>query len=130
MRKLVLLLSVLMCSVWAADVPTQLQVAGKTCHLSASAWRDFMPQVGGDGSGSPLMVSLALLDEKQAAASGITFDQAVVTCEGKQWTAVPDPGGTLRGGPKWAVGSNLMVKAHCKHGWIRLAKPTAINRTD
>lgn len=119
-----------MCSAWASEPPTRLEVAGKTYRLNASAWRDFMPQVGGDGQGSNLIVALSLLDEKDQAGPKVAFDQAVVTCAGKQWNTASDQNGTLRGGPKWAVGSSIEVKAHCKYGWIRLSKPTSIERTD
>jgi hypothetical protein len=107
-----------------------LQVDGKAYHLKAFAWRDFMPQVGGDGKGSDLMVTLSLIDAKEQAAPGIKFDQMVVTCNGQEWKTRPDAGGTGRGGPKWPVGASIMVKAHCPQGWIRLQKPGGIGRTD
>ena len=114
----------------ASEAPTTLQLQGKPYHLKAFAWRDFMPQIGGDGKGSDLMVTVSLVDAQEQAAPGVKFDQLVVRCDGQEWKTTPDSGGTGRGGPKWPVGSSIMVKAHCAQGWIRLEKPGSIGRTD
>ena len=125
------LLTLFFCvSAVAAEVPISLPVAGMPHHLKAFAWRDFMPQIGGDGKGSDLMVTISLVDAKEQVAPGIKFDQMVVSCNGQEWKTTPDAGGTGRGGPKWPVGASIMVKAHCAQGWIRLEKPGGIARTD
>lgn len=130
MRKTLVFALLLCVTAVAGELPTTLQVAGKPYHLKAFAWRDFMPQIGGDGKGSDLMVTISLVDVKEQAAPGVKFDQMVVSCNGQEWKTAPDAGGTGRGGPKWPVGASIMVKAHCAQGWIRLEKPGGIARTD
>lgn len=118
----------------AAEPPDQVQLGGTPYRLEVSAWRDFMPQIGGDGSGSPLMLVPSLVDKGGQPLAGVTFQEIVATCKGKEWRAVPDSGGTARGGPKWPTGATMMVQAHYsykgKDGWLRLAKPTGIGRTE
>lgn len=93
-----------------------------------------MPQIGGDGSGSPLMLTPSLVDKGGQPLAGVAFKEIVAICEGQEWRAVPDSGGTARGGPKWPTGASLMVQAHYsykgKDGWLRLARPTGIGRTE
>lgn len=133
MRKFLLLLTLL---AWpaSAEVPDRVVMSGQEYRLQAFAWRDFMPQIGGDGTGSPLMLTPSLVDKAGKPLAGVTFPEIVATCEGKEWRAVPDSGGTARGGPRWPTGANLMVQAHYsykgKSGWLRLTKPTGIGRTD
>ena len=134
MRKLLLCLLLLPWGVPAAEIPTSLDLDGSKVHLQVAAWRDFMPQIGGDGKGSPLMLTSSLVDAAGATTEGVHFFQVLVTCQGEKWQAVPDEGGTARGGPKWETGSLLMVKAHFsykgKTQWIQLAKPASVNRTE
>ena len=134
MRKLLLILMLLPWGVPAAELPTSLDLGGSKVHLNVFAWRDFMPQIGGDGKGSPLMLTPSLVNAAGATTPGAHFTQVLVTCQGEQWQAVPDEGGTARGGPKWEPGSSLMVKAHFsyqgKKYWIQLAKPASIGRTE
>jgi len=134
MRKLLLGLVLLSFGVPAAEVPTTLDLDDRKFHLQVFAWRDFMPQIGGDGKGSPLMLTASLVNIAGITSQSAHFDKVLVTCQGQQWQAVPDEGGTARGGPKWEPGSTLMVKAHFsykgKSQWIQLAKPASVNRTE
>lgn len=134
MRKLLLCLTLLPWGVPAAELPTSLDLGGSKVHLKVFAWRDFMPKVGGDGKGSPLMLTPSLVNAAEADLKGARFDKVLVSCQGQQWQAVPDEGGTARGGPRWEPGSSLTVKAHFtyqgKSHWIQLAKPASINRTE
>ncbi|MBX3171842.1 MAG: hypothetical protein KF760_30805 [Candidatus Eremiobacteraeota bacterium] len=117
-----------------AEVPEQVEIGGLKVRLQVFAWRDFMPQIGGEGSGSPLMLTPSLVDEGGQPLPGVTFKEIVATCEGKEWRAVPDSGGTARGGPRWPTGASVMVQAHYsykgKDGWLRLARPAGIGRTE
>ena len=132
--RIFLLLLVLLAVPAGAEVPDHIVVDGQELRLQAFAWRDFMPQIGGDGSGSPLMLTPSLVDRAGKPVAGVTFAEIVAICDGKEWRAVPDSGGTARGGPKWPTGSSLAVQARYsykgKSGWLRLAKPTGIGRTE
>lgn len=133
MRRFLLLL-LLLAGPAAAEPPQHVELGGSRVHLEVTAWRDFMPQIGGDGSGSPLMLVPSLVNQAGKPLTGVTFQEIVATWEGKAWRAVPDSGGTARGGPKWPTGASLMVEAHYaykgKDGWLRLLKPTGIGRTE
>ena len=119
----------------ASEPPEQLVLGGKKLRLQVFAWRDFMPRVDGDGSGSALMLTPSLVDEKDKPLEGVVFSEIVARFQGQEWKTGVDQGGTARGGPKWPTGKNgLTVRAHYSYkgseGWIRLAKPTGIGRTE
>lgn len=132
--RIFLLLLILLAGPAGAEVPSLVQLAGQNYHLQVFAWRDFMPQIGGDGSGSPLMLTPSLVDPAGKTLEGVTFQEIVANYEGKEWRARPDSGGTARGGPKWPTGANLLVQAQYsykgKSGWLRLTRPTGIGRTE
>lgn len=134
MRYFLLLLMLLFTPAMAAETPHEVVVKGQKLRLQVFAWRDFMPQVGGDGSGSPLMLTPSLVDTAGKPLDGVAFSEIVASFRGQDWRAkVAD--GTARGGPRWPTGQNeLSVRAHYTYkgteGWIRLAKPTGIGRTE
>ena len=117
----------------AQEIPTRATLGGQTYQLRVSAWRDFMPTIGRKG-GSDLMLIPALVRNQGPGLEGVRFDQVEASSDGQVWKATPDSGGTCRGGPKWPVGASINVKAHYlyqgKSGWIRLATPTGVARTD
>ncbi|MBN9419788.1 hypothetical protein ABS71_02625 [bacterium SCN 62-11] len=135
MRYFLLFVMLLALPGFTAEVPDHVVLGGKTLRLQVFAWRDFMPQIGGDGSGSALMVTPSLVDDASRPLEGVVFSEIVASFQQQDWKAGVDPGGTARGGPKWPTGKNqLLVRAHYSYkgsdGWIRLARPTGIGRTE
>jgi hypothetical protein len=135
MRYFLLLFLLLAGPLMAAEDPDQVTLGDRKVHLEVSAWRDFMPQIGGDGTGSPLMLTPSLVDESKKGLEGVVFSEIVATFQGQEWKAGLGEGGTARGGPRWPTGvRGLMVRAHYAYqgrvGWLRLSRPTSIGRTE
>lgn len=120
-------------------------IGGNRILLTTSAWRDFMPQVGGDGSGGALTVSLQIqsLDELPLPA-GLSVDSVLVHSSEGLWRAAPSiesrpelPNGmdlVLRGGPKWSVGQviDMQVRLRVPSGEVHYLqrRGQAIGRVD
>ena len=106
--------------------PTAVVLDGRSLHLSAYPWRDFMPSNLNGSDGSPMMVGLKVVSADQKPfPSGLRIDRAWVLL-GEQIWEVPDLRGrvkahadedswidcsdspvcktTARGGPKWGPG--------------------------
>ena len=120
-----------------------VSIEGKRAGLRVSAWRDFMPQVGGDGSGSPLMVSVQILTENSTPLpTGLTVDSVWVRSPSEVWATAPsdeprpETGNgmdlMLRGGPKWPTDQLIDVLVRLRLGsgeYYLLAKQQPIGET-
>jgi hypothetical protein len=95
-------------------------VGGRPIRLRVSAWRDFMPRVGGNEDGSDLMVNLQLESLDSAPLPpALVVDSAWVRSAKGLWEAAPSqevrptlPNGLdliLRGGPKWPTDQTVDV---------------------
>lgn len=89
-------------------------------RLTTSAWRDFMPRVGGDQRGSDLMVNLQVQGlDGVPLPTGLAVDSAWVRSTEGLWSSAPSPEPRpdlpngldlmLRGGPKWDTGQEVDV---------------------
>ena len=119
-----------------------VSIEGKRAGIHVSAWRDFMPQVGGDGTGSPLMVSVQVMSENSTPLpTGLTVDSAWVRSADGVWATAPSDEQRpdvsngldlmLRGGPKWPTEQPIDVMVRLRLGagtYYLLAKQTAIGK--
>ena len=88
--------------------------------LRVVAWRDFLPRVGPDRSGSGLLVNLQIARlDSTPWPEGLKVDSAWVRSPGGVWSTAPSseprpgfPNGLdlmLRGGPKWPTEHRVAV---------------------
>lgn len=126
------------------DADSVLSIEGKRAGIRVSAWRDFMPQVGGDGTGSPLMVSVQVMSVNSTPLPpGLTVDSAWVRSASDVWATAPSDEPRpevangmdlmLRGGPKWPTEQLIDVLVRVRLGsgeYYLLAKQQPIGRTE
>jgi len=129
-------------SAWP-DADSVVSIEGKRAGLHVSAWRDFMPQVGGDGTGSPLMVSVQVTSVNSTPLPpGLTVDSAWVRSPSGVWAAAPSAEPRpeigngmdlmLRGGPKWPTDQLIDVLVRLRLGsgtYYLLARQHPIGKT-
>ncbi len=125
-----------------SDADSVVSIEGKRAGIHASAWRDYMPQVGGDGTGSPLMVSVQVMSVNSTPLpAGLTVDSAWVRSKDGMWATAPSdeqrPEVTngldlmLRGGPKWPTEQpiDVLLRLRLESGtYYLLAKQVTIGK--
>lgn len=127
-----------------ANAPDQLGAGAARMHLSADAWRDFMPGPGAPVGGSGLLVAARLASaDSSALVEGLRISSVWAVYGGQAWSSAAVENrrdvpwqitGVVRGGPRWGPGVSVTLVAGVRVGdgpesFVR-ADAVPIARTD